>query len=485
MAHGFVASDGDLSKEAGEIGSFEGGEQSGLIDARSMVFGASDLNPNHVRYGVPGTVRSRAAVVDVDGLLRVDLGDELVLNLFEDATHVGVIDRLDGRSFSGTIRDGGGSFVIVVNPEAIAGYVSIQDGDIYQISGTGMGDLQIDQVDRLSLPSCGLDDLAPIDLVDGEDAVATGPIDVDRLPVDGAGVEANAGGDGELVIDVMVIYTDDARADAGGTNQIRAEIDLSIAASNRAYNNSEIGFQINLVHTQEFEYDENTSSYSTYLTQLRVTNDGVLDEVHELRDLYGADIVTMLVEDGRNCGVARLMTSLSSSFQSSAFNIVTWYCGAGNLSFPHELGHNMGACHARGDGGGCNSGGLFSYSVGHRWFADSGTRYRSVMAYSPGRRIEQFSNPDVLFGGQPTGVPNDSNNALTLNQTSELISNFRAENDPCPADLVEDLSLNFLDLSFFLSAYSDGNSVADWNEDGLFNFLDLSAFLATFSAGCP
>jgi len=55
----------------------------------------------------------------------------------------------------------------------------------------------------------------------------------------------------------------------------------------------------------------------------------------------------------------------------------------------------------------------------------------------------------------------------------------------CPADLNGDGSLNFLDVSAFLSAFGSGDPVADFSGDGSFNFLDVSAFLAAFGAGCP
>ncbi len=48
----------------------------------------------------------------------------------------------------------------------------------------------------------------------------------------------------------------------------------------------------------------------------------------------------------------------------------------------------------------------------------------------------------------------------------------------CPADLNSDGSLNFFDVSYFLT-----NQV-DFNNDSLFNFFDVSAFLAAFAAGC-
>ncbi len=56
---------------------------------------------------------------------------------------------------------------------------------------------------------------------------------------------------------------------------------------------------------------------------------------------------------------------------------------------------------------------------------------------------------------------------------------------PCLVDLSNDGSLNFLDVSAFLSAFAAQDPVADFNPDGQFNFLDVSAFLSAFSNGCP
>jgi len=56
---------------------------------------------------------------------------------------------------------------------------------------------------------------------------------------------------------------------------------------------------------------------------------------------------------------------------------------------------------------------------------------------------------------------------------------------PCPADLNGDGTLNFFDVSAFLSAFAAHDPVADFSGDGLFNFFDVSAFLSAFAAGCP
>jgi hypothetical protein len=55
----------------------------------------------------------------------------------------------------------------------------------------------------------------------------------------------------------------------------------------------------------------------------------------------------------------------------------------------------------------------------------------------------------------------------------------------CPADFNPDGTLNFFDVSAFLSAYNAMDPIADFTNDGLFNLFDVSAFLQAFNTGCP
>lgn len=63
----------------------------------------------------------------------------------------------------------------------------------------------------------------------------------------------------------------------------------------------------------------------------------------------------------------------------------------------------------------------------------------------------------------------------------------RLGNPACSdADLAEPFgSLNFLDVSAFLSAFAAQDLSVDFESDGSLNFLDVSAFLSIFSGGCP
>jgi hypothetical protein len=56
----------------------------------------------------------------------------------------------------------------------------------------------------------------------------------------------------------------------------------------------------------------------------------------------------------------------------------------------------------------------------------------------------------------------------------------------CPADLNQDGTLNFFDVSAFLTAYNAQDPAADVAEPfGQWNFFDISAYLGLYGAGCP
>jgi len=55
----------------------------------------------------------------------------------------------------------------------------------------------------------------------------------------------------------------------------------------------------------------------------------------------------------------------------------------------------------------------------------------------------------------------------------------------CVADMNGDGTLNFFDVSAFLSSFGAGNLAADLNGDGVLNFFDVSAFIEAYEEGCP
>ncbi|MFI4855032.1 MAG: zinc-dependent metalloprotease family protein, partial [Phycisphaerales bacterium JB065] len=229
----------------------------------------------------------------------------------------------------------------------------------------------------------------------------------------------------------------------------------AIEATNQAYINSNIQTRVRLVQVTEVEYTE-SGSFNTDLSNLR---GGVVPGVLEMRDEVKADLVAMLSTSSGACGIGYLMQSLDPAFESSGFSVTNYGCAVGNLSFAHELGHNMG-CQHDADNAGSNP--IFPYSFGWRWTANGGPLRRSVMSYAPGSRVPHFSNPNVLNGGQPTGVESSAYNAMTINNTAYLISNFRVSDcsqgpDDCAWSAVGD-GLDGLVLS--LTEHTDASGRA-------------------------
>ena len=106
-------------------------------------------------------------------------------------------------------------------------------------------------------------------------------------------------------IDVAVVYTPAARRKAGGTAEIEAAIDLMVAETNRAYEDSGVNQRIGLVAREEVKYEENGDGFSAF-ARLVDASDGHMDEVHEMRDRVGADLVHLIADVTSPLGIAQL-----------------------------------------------------------------------------------------------------------------------------------------------------------------------------------
>lgn len=231
------------------------------------------------------------------------------------------------------------------------------------------------------------------------------------------------------VVDILVVYTPAALAFQGTEAGMLAHIQGCIAATNDAFARSGATGQIRLVGTQLVTYTE-SSSYIDDLNRLTNTSDGIMDNVHSLRNTAGADLVCLLrrgVDSSLRGGLAWQPLSTTGE-PSRGFSVVQTEGALATLTLTHELGHNLGLGHARGDS---QATGIFADSLGYRFTGLSGTQYRTIMAASgTGTRISHFSNPAVTFDGVATGVgpPSDSNSAnaaRTLSIMMPAIADFR------------------------------------------------------------
>ncbi|MGB5746012.1 MAG: M12 family metallo-peptidase, partial [Desulfobacterales bacterium] len=236
-------------------------------------------------------------------------------------------------------------------------------------------------------------------------------------------------------IDVMVLYTD-GMASAHPGSQIETRIQNLIDQANAVFSNSNIDTRFNLVHSEEVNYpDDSLNGMDEALDDL-TDNIGVFDDVENLRTEYGADQVTLLrrfVDEG--CGLAWLPRYDNADLayavvhDGSKTDGSGYYCS--DLTYVHEVGHNLGCAHDRAHAG---SSGRYPYSYGYQ---DPDENFRTVMSYNcPGgcNQIAYFSNPNVTYMGDPTGIAdpnlNSADNARTINQTRVGMAGYRDEVQP-------------------------------------------------------
>ena len=273
----------------------------------------------------------------------------------------------------------------------------------------------------LSAPASSID--CPIDSDD--DCLTTAPF---RMPhVQNAINSLGTSCDDGSVIDVLVVYTTGARSAAGGAAQIEALINTAIADANAAFARSGVDITLRLVHSQEVAYTE-TGVWQTDGPRLVDPHDGYLDEVHPIRDEYGADCVSLWVANLNTGGIGFFPDSSLRGVGNSGFSML-YYGAATELTFAHEIGHNLWCAHDRPH---APDPPYADYSFG---FVEPGGFWQTLMAVSATDYIPYFSNPAVSWPGPspgspgPTGVaigdPNACDNATTMNLTRHIVANFR------------------------------------------------------------
>jgi hypothetical protein len=433
-----------------------------------------------VTGGDRGVARSRTVVVDTAVLPDDADGQSTVeLPLFADTTVVADLAapsfRPEGgyRTWDGTIDGDEGSTVVLVEQDGVlAGLVTSKDAT-YRLRPLADGSTRVEQMDESQFPTAYAHATPPTDggftptvtVADdhphapaaGEhsDEPATGDEHTDAPgapehshdvpPAATGGDTAGAtAGDAPVtsaatadapVVDVLVAYSSAAKTRNGGQAGMDTDIALMIEQTNSAFATSGINAVLRLAHTTEVAL--NGPVDGTTLAKVANPADGVYDELHVLRDQYGADLVSLITDSpsGPYCGIAYQMQSISTSFAPYAMSVTDAGCATGNMTFTHELGHNFGAAHDRGSWSGTPA-----LPYGYDW-VNPQQGWRTVMSYANAcpncGRLLRFSNPDQTYNGAPLGAPagasNAADNRAVLNTTSSTVASMRGA--PAPASL--------------------------------------------------
>lgn len=235
---------------------------------------------------------------------------------------------------------------------------------------------------------------------------------------------------GDVVIDVLTLYTPDAASAYEGGVETRINQLFSVA--NRIYRDSGVKVSLRPVYHQQVNYPDDRGM-ERMLDDLDAGSHASLAAVDALRDEWGADLVILFRPQGNEtdrCGLANLggyqtagdLTSFND--RDHAHSIIAVDCPVDSV-VAHETGHNMGLTHSLAEDG---EGGTFPWATGH----GVNGRFVTVMAdpayFGGAQRLSRFSSPALDCNGQPCGVPHaepDGADAVrTLNTVRYQVADY-------------------------------------------------------------
>jgi len=235
------------------------------------------------------------------------------------------------------------------------------------------------------------------------------------------------------VIKLLIVYTPAASAWATAfETSIANTISQLMSKAELTLNSSNTLLTLQLVHSAEVNYSELNNVEDLY--NLQGARDGFMDNVHNLRDYYAADLVVLLENISYTGGQGYLLSSTAGQ-PAYGFSLTRVQQASSTYTTIHEIGHNLGCNHHKMQNTQPGPG-IFSYSAGWRWTDPDGGNYCSIMTYEGSAyfndgidhiRVQHFSNPDVQYLGEVTGNATDGNNARSIRETKSVLASYRTE----------------------------------------------------------
>ncbi|WP_327350720.1 InlB B-repeat-containing protein [Streptomyces sp. NBC_01304] len=294
----------------------------------------------------------------------------------------------------------------------------------------------------------------------------------------------------KAVIDVAVGYTPAAKQglkDGSGSGtpswawqsrEIEDEIQAAVLHMNRALTASGVNAEVRLVHTFEAKGYKGSEAPDVLLKQLEAGQGEMGKLAHDVRDRYGADLVSLWVNVPKDAGEFTAGTGsmpkdeddgyakVSAATEKNAYSTIDVFTATGrDPGFAHELGHNMGLWHDQRTldsqiGPAAKRNGMTAreymdrlgippYAASRGYIAPD-ARYFTTMAYritcepfakgidapdpncryagtySTPKRMSQGTSPEVL------GEDGTADAASVLNRTTPLVAQYRKSKTPAP-----------------------------------------------------
>lgn len=240
-------------------------------------------------------------------------------------------------------------------------------------------------------------------------------------------------------IDVMVLYTDDAKA---ASFDIEDEIYEALVQSNVTFENSQVNTIVQPVYIGLINFQESQMlSIRNALDEVGNAATVLGINVNNLREKWGADLVSLWVENGGRdegyCGIG-YQTSSDGPSDIDGFTVVRRDCATGSLSFTHEMGHNLGLGHDRYSEGATGRSdetsnyGHVSLTYAQRTMMATNRECREKLRHGC-ERLSFWSSPDFTYPDsrppEPMGIgfgkTDAADNAAIARRTTCQVANFR------------------------------------------------------------
>jgi hypothetical protein len=330
-------------------------------------------------------------------------------------------------------------------------YLTILDDDIlgnirieyqyYEIKTIGKGKYVLRKYDQLKYPN----DCERVEKVEQHEELEKSKFNSPLTPISPSHINSNIVRSNSHKMAPTISQTCNLRIMVCFTPAVTANVNnplnlcqQSVDLLNQTFINSGINHTAELAYAGEVNYTENDDNVVDR-NVFGNPNDGIIDEIHQIRNDYSADIGVFLTTSTTGGGIAGVASGLYVD-APHAFCQVNYDYAVNNITFPHEIGHLLGGCH--------QDYSIPAYTDNHGFWTVTATSHfwpflhywgiRSIMctiiqnnppwtSYNV-VRLPYWSNPNTFInwnGLRQFGSISTENNVRVFNQTISDAKTFR------------------------------------------------------------